>query len=103
MKATTSKDLSVDEKYSLHRARNNEHVKRSRDRKRSEEQEMQRTFVENEKRIKHLEKVMTNLSDELAFPVGKAKKKKTGSGDNGSSSASTSKKAPMHEFFGQAF
>lgn len=66
--STTGSELSSEERYGRLRARNNVHVKRSRERKRIEEAEMKRTFRENEKRIQNLESIISRLSEELANP-----------------------------------
>lgn len=67
-----SSGSSSDEIYILspaeERARSNEHVRRSRMKKRKQIESMKRRYVENEKRIQELEEKLETLTHELETP-----------------------------------
>lgn len=70
---SSSKQISseaTNEKYQAKRRKNNEQVKRSREKKKAEIERIKDSFSANEKRIEHLQNVITDLSKELEDSQG---------------------------------
>lgn len=61
-------DLTAEQKKQVLRMRNTESARRSRDRKRQQQQTVERAYQENEKRIEELESLVQSLSAELRTP-----------------------------------
>lgn len=90
------------EKSDSIRSKNNEHVKRSRERKRAQEDHMQKMYVENGKRIQYLEGMVQSLSEELEnAPVSLGKKKKSQNHRRRPTSSSGQEQRPT--WFGDPF
>lgn len=96
-KSTDGADDARRERLEQQRRRNIESAKRSRERLRNAEKWMEIQIAENEDRISRLENKMRTLSQELATPDGRKKKRSQGS----ASGPSDSSQRPS--WFGQPF
>lgn len=86
-------DLSEEEKKDVLRIRNAESARKSRQKKRKEEGDIEKVFKSNEKRINDLEKVLHDLSSEIKSSKSTTSKSTKGASSSSSSSAPKASKS----------
>lgn len=89
-------DLSEEEKKEVLRIRNAESARKSRQKKRQEDGDIEEVFKSNEKRIKDLEKVLHDLSSEIkSSKTASSKSTKDASSSSSSSAPKPSKSSKL--------